>query len=166
MLAHLESSKQQYGLEFSYAILTNLYGPGDRFDVEYGHVIPSLIAKFYAAARNGSSLDVWGSGIAKRDFLYSDDAAKALVAIGQEGKGTYNVATGRTVPIRRVVEILMDVSGVRSVRWDQTKPDGQLDRSYDTSKLKDLNFLPDYSLERGLENTYKWYCDNYPNVRV
>lgn len=165
MLAHLESCNIQYGMGFAYAILTNLYGPEDRFDTEYGHVIPSLVAKFHAAVQNGSPINVWGTGVAKRDFLYADDAAEALLAIAKTETGAFNIATGHTVPVRRVVEILMELSGVTNVSWDATKPDGQLDRSYDVSKLAKLGFRPKNSLESGLAETYKWYSERYPDVR-
>jgi GDP-L-fucose synthase len=166
MLAHLRSYHAQYDFDYSYAILTNLYGPGDRFDTKLGHVIPSLIANFYAASKSRSEVTVWGTGAAKRDFMYADDAARALISIGRAEPGAFNIATGTTVAIRQVVELLMDITGVSHVTWDATKPDGQLDRSYETSKLKSLGFETQFSLRDGLNATYDWYSRNYPDVRT
>ncbi|KAJ8138669.1 hypothetical protein OY671_008118, partial [Metschnikowia pulcherrima] len=131
MSAQLEAYEAQYGMAFAYPIMTNIYGPHDRFDPVYGHVVPSSVAKFHEAARSGTHVDVWGTGRAERDFIFADDAAAASLCIARSGFGPINVATGATIPIRRVVEILSDHSGVRDVRWDSSKPDGQLERSYD-----------------------------------
>ena len=170
MLAQLMNYHAQYGLDYAYPICTNLYGPGDRFDAVNGHVIPSLVAKFHAAASdatgNGGSVEVWGRGRAKRDFMYRADAAAALVHCLDHVDGPVTLATGETVPIARAVEVLAEVSGVSDVRWDPDKPEGQLDRSYDVSKLRDSGFTSSHSLEEGLRETYGWYARNYPDVRV
>ncbi|CAL1693001.1 GDP-L-fucose synthase [Brevundimonas subvibrioides] len=166
MLAQLEAYKSQYGLAYSYPIMTNIYGPHDRFDPLYGHVVPSLVAKFHAAAQNGGTVGIWGTGAAERDFIYADDAAIALAMIAERHEGPINVATGKTVLIRDIVSMLQEVSGVQSVEWDATKPDGQLVRDYDISRLNDLGFEPQVSLREGLERTYEWYARAYPNVRV
>lgn len=157
MLAHLEACKAQNGIDFTYAVLTNLYGPRDRFDIEHGHVIPSLIAKFHAAAANGSKVDVWGTGRARRDFLYIEDAASALIRMTETGDGIINVASGESVPIAAIVEILSTISGVDKINWQTEKPEGQLERSYDVERLRALDFMPTWSLERGLAETYEWY---------
>lgn len=165
MLAQLEAYQAQYDMAFAYPIMTNIYGPHDRFDPVHGHVVPSLVAKFHAAAQCGGHVDVWGTGKAERDFLFADDAAAALVTVGQSGEGPINVATGSTVPIRRVVEVLAEHSGVSDVRWDATKPDGQLERSYDVSRLNGLGFRATTSVEAGLRATYDWYAANYADAR-
>lgn len=166
MLAHLDASKSQYGMDFAYPIVTNLFGPHDRFDEAHGHVIPSLVSKFHRAARTGAEAAVWGTGRAKRDFMYGSDAAAAIVLAGVKHSGPINIASGNTVPIAEVVGYLSAVSGVSRVVWDKTKPDGQLDRSYDISLLKGLGFQPQVSLEQGVEATYRWYASSYPNVRL
>lgn len=165
MLAQLEACQSQYGLSFVYPIMTNIYGPHDRFDPVYGHVVPSLIAKFHAAATAGHSVDVWGTGVAERDFLHSTDAANALILLANKGEGAVNVATGSTVPIRHVVDVLAAHSGVGDVRWDNTKPDGQLERSYDVSRLTGFGWRPEVSIDDGLRSTYDWYASNFPNIR-
>lgn len=165
MLGQLDAYKQQYGIDFAYAILTNLFGPGDKFDTENGHVIPSLVSKFHLAATNGGTVPVWGRGRARRDFLYVEDAAAALIHMVDHGEGRMNVATGNTVPIAKVVEILSQVSGVSDVQWEHDKPEGQLDRSYDVTRLRESGFTHKWSLEDGVRATYEWYNANYPDVR-
>jgi GDP-L-fucose synthase len=165
MLAQLEAYARQYGTRFAYPILTNIYGPDDRFDPVYGHVVPSLVAKFHAAAASGGAVQVWGTGRAERDFIYADDAAGALVEIAASVDGPINVATGTIVPIRAIVDALSEISGVRDVVWDSSKPDGQLERSYDVSKLRDLGFVPKTAIEDGLRKTFEWYSAHYPEVR-
>lgn len=165
MLAQLEAYQAQYGMAFAYPIMTNIYGPHDRFDSVHGHVIPSLVSKFYAAAQSGGHVDVWGTGKAERDFIYADDAAQALLAVARSGEGPINIATGNTVPIRRVVEILAAHSGVSDVRWDTNKPDGQLERSYDVSHLARLGVHSSTTIEEGLRKTYDWYAANFTDVR-
>lgn len=165
MLAHLDACKAQYGMDFAYPIVTNLFGPDDRFDEKYGHVIPSLVSKFYRAARTGAAAEVWGSGKAKRDFMYSKDAAAAIALVGERHSGTVNIASGNTVAIAEVVEYLATASGVSRIEWDRSKPDGQLDRSYDVSIIKALGFAPKTSLQAGVEATYNWYSSNYPHIR-
>ena len=165
MLAQLEAYRSQYGFAFAYPIMTNLYGPHDRYDPVHGHVVPSLIAKFHAAAMRGGHVDVWGTGRAERDFLFADDAARALTLVCQSGEGPINVATGKTVAVREIVNILVELTGVTDVRWDATKPDGQLERSYDVSKLLALGFDPAHKIVDGLHRTYDWYAAQFPNVR-
>jgi len=166
MLAHLEACRVQYGLDYAYPIFTNLYGPFDRFDPIKGHVIPSLISKFHAAALSGEAVPVWGTGRAERDVLFADDAARALILLADHFSGPINVATGEAVPIRSVVEFLRLISGVSRVEWDATKPDGQILRRYDVTKLKNLGFKIETSWEDGLRKTYDWYKANFPNVRA
>lgn len=166
MLAHLEAAKMQYGMDYLYAIVTNLFGPHDKFDETHGHVIPSLVSKFHRAARTGEAPAIWGTGRARRDFLFSHDAAAAIILAGQSASGLINIASGTTVPIASVVEALRQVARIPEVHWDSTKPDGQLDRSYDTSLLQALGYKPRYTLEEALRITYEWYAENYPNVRT
>jgi len=109
---------------------------------------------------------VWGTGTAERDFIYSEDAAVALAMIGEHHEGPINVATGGTVRIREVVETLQAISGVDVVEWDSTKPDGQMLRNYDVSRLNTLGFSPKVSLQEGLKRTYDWYSEAHPDIRV
>ena len=165
MLAQLEAFRAQHGLAYAYPILTNIYGPHDRFDIDNGHVVPSLVAKFHRAAIEGGRVEVWGTGVAERDFIMARDAARALVLIGDECEGPINVATGGTASIRNIVKTLAEVSGVTDVCWDATKPDGQLERLYDVTRLRALGFEPLVPLREGLRETYEWYASHFPNVR-
>lgn len=166
MLAQLEAYREQYGIDFAYAISTNLYGAHDRFDEQYGHVVPSLISKFYSASRSGDDVTVWGDGSPQRDFLYSRDAAEALRLIGENGHGPINLASGSPVKIRDVVEILAEISEITGVvRWDASKPNGQMLRQYSVDRLSSLGFIPRYSLKDGLRETYDWFAQNQGNLR-
>ncbi|SEO29710.1 GDP-L-fucose synthase [Gemmobacter aquatilis] len=165
MLAQLDSYYRQFDLPYAFAIYTNLYGPNDRFDTQYGHVVPSLVAKFHQAMRTGEPVRVWGTGKATRDFLYSADAARALLHLVDHGQGRFNIATARTVPIAYLVQLLSEISGVRNIIWETEKPEGQMMRSYNTERLADTGFQLKHSLEEGIAQTYAWYCENYPDVR-
>ena len=166
MLAQLESYRDQWGLDFAYCISTNLFGPHDKFDERHGHVIPSLISKFHRAVRNGETVTVWGTGTPRRDFLYVKDAARAMVLIGRAFSGPINLASGNSVSIREAVELIADVSGYASeVVWDATKPDGQMLRAYEVSKLAALGFSPCYPLRDGLAETFAWFDANADSAR-
>lgn len=157
MLSTLQAYNYSYGLEYSVALSTNLYGPSDRFNSDTGHVIPSLIMKFYNAMVENTPVEIWGTGIAERDFLYSSDAARGLLLIMDQVTGPANLVSGKVVKIKTVVEILSEISGVNNIYWDSGKPDGQLLRSYDSSKLKELGFVPEVDLFEGLQRTWDWY---------
>lgn len=166
MLAQLESYRDQYELEYALALSTNLFGPNDRFDEKNGHVLPSLISKTYRGTTEGTGLVVWGSGLATRDFLYSVDAAEALRTLLESGSGTYNVASGRHVSIRETVDALVDISGFTGdIEWDRSKPDGQVERSYDISRLTDLGWSPQVKFEDALHTTYDWYAQHSKDAR-
>ncbi|QUN69218.1 GDP-L-fucose synthase [Pseudomonas asiatica] len=166
MLAQLEAYRDQYGMEFAFCISTNLYGPHDKFDEKWGHVIPSLISKFHKAIQQGESVPVWGTGSARRDFLFNEDAARAMRLIGEQAVGAINLATGTSQTIRETVECIKKVSGFTGdIVWDSSKPDGQHLRDYDISKLQEVGFKPEYSLEAGLAKTYHWFKENPGQVR-
>jgi GDP-L-fucose synthase len=167
MLAQLEAYHTQYGIDFGYMICTNLYGPGDRFDEKYGHVVPSLIARFERAAQlQQPEIVIWGDGTPTRDFLFSEDAARAFLTVAETGRGAFNTATGSTITIRELVEILRSVSGYRGeVVWDTTKPKGQQARSYDNSRLLQLGWEPQTRLPEGIAQSFEWYQRNIGSVR-
>ena len=168
MLAHLQAYKTQYGLDYAYMICTNLFGPNDRFDEVYGHVVPSLVARFARSVDDRApQIVIWGNGVPTRDFLFSSDAAAAFIRAAEVGDGVYNTATGQVVSIRELVETLQRVSGYAGeVVWDADKPLGQLTRSYDVSRLETLGWTPKVSLEAGLRTTYDWYRTNRGSARV
>lgn len=166
MLGQLEAYKDQYGMEYAIALLTNVYGPNDRYNETTGHVVPSLVSKFHRGATTGDDVVVWGNGSATRDFLSSADAAEALCLLLDRGDGAYNVASGTSTTIGEVVELLGKASDYdRDVTWDRSQPTGQDERSYDISRIRSLGWSPAVALETGLRETYRWYADNYDEAR-
>jgi GDP-L-fucose synthase len=163
----LEAYREQYGMDYAFVISGNLFGPHDSFDVENGHVTPSLLHKFYLAARDGVNVLAWGTGNAKRDFTYSSDVAEALISIMERGHGPINMGSGQVHPIRDIVEGLAEISGIGMgrVEFDTSKPDGQEYRYYDISKLFALGFRPKVSLKDGLRSAYDWFSANYNTSR-
>lgn len=166
MAAQLEAYLDQYGMDFAFVVSTNLYGPGDKFDEAHGHVLPSLVSKVHRAKTWGEPLEVWGTGTATRDFLYSSDAASAILTILEHYSGVINLASGVTVTIREAVQTLVRVSGYTGpVSWDSSKPDGQHARAYDVSRLSALGWAPKVTLEQGLAKTHEWYVGNFATAR-
>lgn len=164
MLAQLDAAKEQYGLSSAFVISGNLYGPHDSFNTEEGHVIPSLVAKFFDAAREGKPVKVWGSGVAIRDFTYCDDTAAALIAILRNLEGAVNMGSGMRHPIRDIVETLQAITNV-PVEWDSSKPDGQLVRYYNLDRLQSTGFKAKVDLAEGVKRTYEWYAANWQIAR-
>ncbi|MFT3719040.1 NAD-dependent epimerase/dehydratase family protein [Pseudorhodoferax sp.] len=164
MLAQLDAAGHQYGLRSAFVISGNLYGPHDNFNVEDGHVTPSLIAKFFDAKRCGRPVKVWGTGAAIRDFSFSEDVARALIAILFNFEGPINMGSGMRHPIRDIVSILQEITGV-DVEWDSSKPDGQLIRYYNLDRLGETGFKAQVSLAEGVRRTYEWYERHWASVR-
>jgi GDP-L-fucose synthase len=164
MLAQLNAASEQYGLSSAFVISGNLFGPHDSFNIEEGHVIPSLVAKFHTAKQNGTSVSVWGSGVAIRDFTYSDDTARALISILRNLEGAVNMGSGMRHPIRDIVDTLHALTGV-PVKWDANKPDGQLVRYYNLDRLMSTGFAASVGLAEGIRSTYQWYEQNWTTAR-
>ena len=166
MLAQLHAYENSYGMRYAFAFSTNLFGPHDRFNTETGHVVPSLVKKFYEAKQAGTQVTVWGDGSAFRDFLYIKDCARALHAIMSYATGPLNLASGTSHRIRDVVDILAAYTGMKDqIAWDQSKPNGIIYRAYDVSRLQAIGFSCQYSLEQGLRETYDWYASHNSSVR-
>jgi GDP-L-fucose synthase len=164
LLAHLKAAKEQYGVSYVFAISGNLYGPYDSFNKEDGHVVPSLVAKFFDAAKEKRPVKVWGTGVAIRDFSYSMDAARSLIAMFRHLEGPVNMGSGQRHAIRDIVEVLQDITGL-PVEWDASKPDGQLIRYYNLDKLASTGFKARTSLREGVRLTYEWYENNWQIAR-
>jgi GDP-L-fucose synthase len=161
MLAMLEAYEESYGLKWAYVVSGNLFGPRDRFDVEFGNVVPSLIKKFFDARKGGGKVQVCGDGSAERDFIYVKDAARAALAVMGGIDGAVNMGSGEVCRIRDVVDALSELSGMSGrIEWDHSKPNGQAYRAYDLSRLKGVGFKPAFSLLAGLEETWKWYREH------
>ncbi len=162
MLAQLLAYQENYGLDFSYVISTNLYGPGDKFDVQQGHVIPSLIRKFYEAKKTNSEVVIWGDGSAARDFLYSKDMARALILVMNKHSGPINIASGKKTMIKDVVSFLSDYFDMHeSVRWDSRMPNGRQFYEIDLGNMKSMGFSPIDTIQSGLQETLEWFGLKY-----
>ncbi len=154
--------REQYGFNSTVLLPANLYGTYDNFDLETSHVVPALIRKFVEAVENNSKeVEIWGSGTASREFLYSGDTAQAIVNIAENVNetGPFNLGTGTETSIRELVEIIKQVSGFDgNLVWDSSRPDGQKRRYYDMSKFKEAaGYVPETNLKDGVEETLKWY---------
>lgn len=159
MLAMLEASEMDY----TYLVSGNLYGPRDKFDPVSGHVIPSMIHKFYEASRNEDEVvSLWGNGHATRDFLYSEDLAEIVRAVLYQcvGNGAMNIGSGVLYPLQYIAKRLCGISGVDydRVQWDITKPQGRPACYADLTKMKWLDFrCAQHEIGEGLKKTFDWY---------
>lgn len=159
-----QAYRKQYGCDFISAQPTNLYGIGDNFDLTSSHVIPALMAKAHMAKQEGQpSMEVWGSGNPKREFLFADDLADALIFLIHHYSGDIqiNVGSGQEMTIKEIAQAVADVVGFEGeLIFDASKPDGTPRKLLDTSRLDALGWKPNTSLRDGLHTTYQWYLDN------
>lgn len=166
MLAMLAAYHESYGMEWAYVVSCNLFGPRDKFDTEFGHVVPSLVKKFFDAKQQSEKVVVWGDGSAQRDFMYVKDTARVALAIMENVKGAANIGSGTVYRIRDIVEMLADISGMTGqVVWDSEKPNGQDYRSYDLTKIDSIGFKCQYSIREGLEETWNWYSEQMAKAK-
>ncbi|MBB5577640.1 MULTISPECIES: NAD-dependent epimerase/dehydratase family protein [Rhizobium] len=164
---YLRILSEETGMRFTYGIFTNLYGSHDRFDVDGGHVIPSLVAKAHEASWHGRPLKVWGDGSAERDFLHAKDAARAIVFCAETpGADTLvNISSGEAVSIERITRRIADEARVNEIHFEVDKPVGIKRRVVDNSRLRALGFEPKVKIDDGLAFTYKWYAENQVDIR-
>lgn len=159
-----EYLKKQYSANYISIMPANAYGINDSFDTENSHVIPALIKKFHEAKKNNlEKVVMWGSGKAKREFIFVDDLASASVFVMQnyDGLEFLNVGTGAEVSMSELADIIKEVVGFRGhIEYDTTKPDGMLRRIVDSSKINNLGWKAETSLKEGIEKTYKWFLEN------
>jgi GDP-L-fucose synthase len=162
LLVQGQAYRQQYGMNVIHLLPVNLYGPGDNFDPATSHVIPALIDRFEKAVRTGrSTVEVWGSGSASREFLYVDDAARGIrmATEAYDGCDPVNLGAGFEITIRDLALLIARFTGFSGeIRWDTSKPDGQPRRSVDTTKAERLfGFRAKVAFEDGLKETISWY---------
>jgi GDP-L-fucose synthase len=162
LLTMLSAYRVQYDLHGIYLLPVNLYGPRDNFDLDTSHVIPALIRKFVTARDNGEpAVEVWGTGTPSREFLFVEDAARAIVAAVEryDDANPVNIGTGREITIRDLAELIGKITGYQgTIEWDSSKPDGQPRRCLDTSRAKTLfGFEAEVDLEEGLRRTVDWW---------
>ncbi len=156
-----QAYSKQYGKNFISAMPTNLYGPGDNFDLNNSHVLPALLRKVHEAkTANRSEVVVWGSGTPLREFLHVDDLASAcrFLLENYNDPELINVGYGDDVTIRALAETICDVLGFKgTLAFDSTKPDGTPRKLMDSSRLQALGWKPQVSLREGIRSTYEWY---------
>lgn len=165
-----EAYRKQYGADYISGMPTNLYGPGDNFDLEKSHVIPALIRKAHdAKARGESGLEIWGSGTPRREFLHVDDCADALVFLLKNYSGAehVNVGSGTDVTIAELAAMVMAAVGLQgALRFDRTKPDGTPRKLMSGDKLAAMGWSPKIALPDGLKAAYRWFLENKDHARL
>jgi GDP-L-fucose synthase len=159
-----QAYRRQYGCDFISVMPTNLYGPGDNFDLMQSHVVPALMVKAHAALRaRAPAIEVWGTGAVRREFLYVDDAADGLVFLMQNysDEAIVNLGPGSDVPIVDLVDLICKVVGYKGgVQFDASRPDGVPRKMVDTTFAASLGWRARTPLREGLAATYRWYLDN------
>lgn len=164
-----QAYRRQYGCDFISAMPTNMYGPNDNFDLNSSHVIPALIRKFHEAKEQGSqTVTCWGTGTPRREFLFSDDLARASVFLMQNysDEQFINVGYGSDITIRELAEIISRIVGFNGeILWDASKPDGTPRKLMDSSRLKALGWEPQVRLEEGIALTYQAFVSGQMSIR-
>ena len=175
-----QSYNRQFGTRFISVMPTNLYGPGDNFDLETSHVFPALIRKFHEAkireanlqkggvrerserSSNDSFVTLWGTGTPRREFLHVDDLADACVFLMNhyEDSQIINIGVGKDISISELADLIKDIVGFKgNIHYDRSKPDGTPQKLLDVNKLKALGWQPKIFLRQGIEMTYRWYVE-------
>ena len=156
-----EAYRRQYGHDFVSVVPANLYGPGDRFDAESGHVVPGLMMRAHAAIESGApELAIWGTGSALREFMHVDDCADALVFLMQSYSESQliNVGTGQEITIRDLARAVAEVVGYKGrLVFDASKPDGMPRKLLDSSRMLAMGWRPRVELAEGRRETYRWF---------
>ena len=168
-----ESYNRQYGTDYRCVMPSNLYGPNDNFDLETSHVLPALLRKFHEAKASGATtVEIWGTGTPRREFLHVDDLADACLFISSLSKDQYaahtkprlshlNIGTGKDVSIAELAEIIRGVVGYEgNVVYNNDYPDGTKRKLLDVSKVRKLGWKARIGLEEGIASTYQWFLEN------
>ncbi|SIR46763.1 GDP-L-fucose synthase [Halanaerobium kushneri] len=160
-----EHYNKQYGTNFISAMPTNLYGPNDNFDLETSHVLPALIRKFHEAKVNDEDeVVIWGTGKPKREFLHVDDLADSLLFLmnNYDRNQFVNVGVGKDISILELAQLIKNIVGFEGeIVNDLSKPDGTPRKLLDVTRLNDLGWEAQISLEEGIKDTYQWFKENY-----
>jgi GDP-L-fucose synthase len=148
---------------------TNLYGPGDNFDLQNSHVLPALLRKFHEAKQRGdNSVAVWGTGTPRREFLHVDDLADACVLLMREydAEELINVGWGKDISIRELAELMARITGFNGrLEFDASKPDGTPRKLLDVTRLTAVGWTPRIELSEGIESTYEWFSSHHVELR-
>lgn len=160
--------RRQYGASFISAMPTNLYGPNDNFDLETSHVLPALIRKFHEAkASNNKEVEIWGTGTPRREFLYVDDLANALIFLmnNYNEESHINVGTGEDISISDLALLIKEIIGYKgTIVYDESKPDGTPRKLLDVSRINNLGWRHEWSMLNGIKETYEGYLENFIKV--
>ena len=167
-ILHVQAMRRQYGYSWISAMPTNLYGPGDNFDLHGSHVLPAMIRKFHEAKTTGGPVTLWGSGTPRREFLHVDDLASACLFLleNYDGDEHVNVGTGTDVSIAELAEIVAKVVGYDGpIVWDRSKPDGTPRKLLDVTKINELGWKATIPLDEGIASTYQWFLEHHDKAR-
>jgi GDP-L-fucose synthase len=164
-----QAYRRQYGFDAISLMPTNLYGPGDNFDLENSHVLPALIRKFHEAkVTESATVTVWGTGSPRREFLHVDDMADASVFLMESysDEGFLNIGTGEDITIRELAELVKAAVGFGGeIVFDAAKPDGTPRKLMDVARLTASGWTPRIGLSEGIADTYRWYLANQDGIR-
>jgi GDP-L-fucose synthase len=156
----IESIRKQFGYNYVALMPTNLYGPGDNYDLKTSHVLPALIRKIHDAKINNEKVNLWGSGTPKREFLHVDDLAKGILMFIEKNVDhhIYNIGSGEEISIKKLAQLISDVINFKGdIYWDSSMPDGTYRKLMDSSKIRSLGFNPKTKLKEGIKQVYKLY---------
>jgi GDP-L-fucose synthase len=164
-----QSYRKQYGFNAISIMPTNLYGPKDNFSLENSHVLPALLRKFHdAKLNNDKNVTLWGDGSPYREFLHVDDMAKAtlLCMENYDDSEIINIGVGEDIQIKELSSMVSEIVGYEGkILWDESKPNGTPRKLLDNSKIINLGWKPEITLEEGINRTYSWFVDNLENIK-
>jgi GDP-L-fucose synthase len=165
-----QAYRREFGFNAIALMPTNLYGPGDYFDLQNAHVLPALIRRVHEAKiRGDDSVTVWGSGTPRREFLHVEDLADAILYLlhAYDGEPIVNIGWGEDISIRELAELILSVIGYRGrLEFDLSKPDGTPRKLLDIARQTDLGWKPRITLQAGIEQTYAWFKEHSLNARL
>ena len=171
-----ESANRQFGLDYRCVMPTNLYGPGDNFNLENSHVIPALLRKFHEAKiKSQKYVEIWGSGKPFREFLHVEDMANASIhvmdldkkEIDEKNYSHINIGTGKDISIYDLSNLISKIVGFKGeLKFDSSRPDGTPRKCLNIDKITSLGWIPKIPLESGLRDTYKWYKNHHQKLRT
>ena len=163
----IESLRRQYSRDYVSLMPSNLYGPRDNFDLKSSHVIPALIRKIHEAKENNKEVNIWGTGSPRREFLFVDDLAYAIMFVleNRMKEHLYNVGYGSDISISELVKIIMKIINYNGkLIWDKDMPDGTPKKLMDSSKLNSMGWRKTIDLKEGINLTYNWFIENKKNI--
>jgi len=166
----VQALRRQHEASFISAMPTNLYGPGDNFDLAGSHVLPAMIRRFHQATVAGSgSVTLWGTGTPRREFLHVDDLARAALFLleNYDDPSPINVGVGVDLSVMALAELVAEVAGFTgSIEWDRAKPDGTPRKLLDVSRIQELGWSAEIPLDEGVRSTYRWYVEHLGDLRA